>query len=135
MRGSLTGDFDQLRKLIERASAPRKLMDQATEAGETGVHEQYQADFAGSRNPWGGQWAPRKDGGGGRPLYQSGALADPAIVSSNGLIKVRPERYWVFHQVGANNMHERAVLPFSASNWDPPIQARIDDVVIGYFQP
>ncbi len=131
---SVTGDFREFRELISRLANPKPLINDATRAAGSEVTEQYQGDFSGSHDPWGGAWKPRKDGkGGGRPLYQSGNLANPQIVASNGVIKVRPERYWVFHQVGANNMFTRGILPFSASAWDPPIERALDEVVVSYF--
>lgn len=128
----MTGDFAGLRALVQRLANPRPVIKDATRVAGAEVTEQYQGDFAGSHDPWGNRWSPPREGG-GRPLYQTGQLANPQIVAANGVIKVRPVKYWVFHQVGANNMAPRGILPFSASLWDPPIERALDDVVVSFF--
>jgi hypothetical protein len=125
----LTGDFAQLRRLIaEIESAGTKILPAATRAAAEGAGEQYQADFTGQHDPFGTAWAPSP-----HHMFVSGALANPQITSSSGIVRIRPEKYWAMHQVGAHGMAVRAILPFAASNWDPPIQAKIGDIVIGHF--
>ncbi len=59
--------------------------------------------------------------------------ATSPAVSGASIVRMRPPKYWLYHQIGANNMHQRQVLPFGASNWDPPIQGAIEKVVLDYF--
>jgi hypothetical protein len=127
----LTGDFAALRKMIgDLESCGTRVLAEATKAAKDAALEQYQADFASQRDPWGSGWKTSP-----HSMNLTGALANPRATSSGGVVRLTPERYWVFHQIGAHGMAKRAVLPFSASTWDPPIQAKIGDVVIGHFTP
>lgn len=101
-------------------------MPAATKAAKAELFVQYQADFAGSRDPYGNRWTYR--------LYDTGALANPQITISGASIKIRPVKYWVFHQIGSHGLHPNKVLPFGPSNWDYPTQAKIADVVIAHFK-
>ena len=132
----MTGDFDKLAKLrFKVAHASRGILQEATRVTRDGVAEQYQADFSGSHSPWGETWQGRRDGAGGAPLRgPTGQLqATSPAVSGASIVRMRPPKYWLYHQIGANNMHQRQVLPFGSSHWDPPIQGAIEKVVLDYF--
>ncbi len=125
----LSGDFGKLRKAIAETRSVSKAVDEAERKARDEVENQYVADFAEQRDPWGTAWPATKAG-------KSPVLVDlaSAVVSlSAGKIRIVPEKWWIFHQIGANNMEKRAVLPFSASKWDPPIQAKINDIVVAHF--
>lgn len=130
---SLEGDWAALRDVIQKLdSAGRKILPEATKAARGVVAAQYLSDFSHSVDPWGKRWSATQAGG--RPLYKTGALAGATVRIQGGTtIRINPAKYWVFHQVGANNMARRAVLPFSASRWDPPTMAVIHNVVIRHF--
>lgn len=132
---SLTGEWAALRSLIGRLDAAGSdILPKATKAARAAVQEQYVSDFSRGVDPWGKKW-PSARAGGAMPLVKSGALASAQFrIAGGNAIRVSPARYWVFHQVGANNMARRAVLPFSESRWDPPTMAVIHNVVIGYFR-
>lgn len=130
MAGDLVGDFARLRRLTsELSTIDRGAMAAATNAAKEGATEAYKGDFAAQRDPWGEAWEPTKLGK--TPvLNSSGLLASSQATGSGGVIRIKPVRYWVFHQVGANGMRRRAILPFSPSRWDTPIQAFIERAVI-----
>ena len=124
---SLDGDFAALRRLItELSTISRGTMAEATTAARQGVDQQYASDFSGRRDPWGEPWEPTATG---KPATL-GPLSGARATGANGMVKIRPLRWWVFHQIGANNMKRRAVLPFSPSLWDRPIQALIERGVL-----
>lgn len=131
----LTGDWARLRATItELASVDRQLVPELTEVGKRGAEEQYRGDFVASRDPWGEPWAARRDGSGGQPLVgPTGELAGAQAQGVRGVIRIKPPKYAMYHQLGANNMERRAVLPFSASNWDPPIQSELERAILDHF--
>jgi hypothetical protein len=130
----LSGDDAKLARLVDRLRRAPGLVRQATDAVRDGVAQEYRQDFTAARSPWGETWPARKDGSGGSPLQgPTGALAGAAPTASGGAVRLRPPRYWALHQIGANNMHQRAVLPFGPSNWDSPILSRVDGVVAEHF--
>lgn len=129
----LTGDFAELKALIGKlAEVDNRVVPEATKAAGAELTAQYQADFSGGRDPWGGVWKAPKTGG--RPNFRTGRLANPQIIIKTAAVQIKPEPYWVFPQIGANNAPKNAVLPFSASRWDAPVQERIENVVIGHFR-
>lgn len=105
-------------------------MPEALEAGGNEAFNQYQEQWRGQRDPWGETW-PGTQRGNSPILFDEGRLASPDVVFTANMVKIKPERYWVFHQIGANHMPRRAVLPFSKSLWDKPIEDRIREVVDG----
>ncbi len=125
---ALTGDFKGLDDLMRKVDGADKLLGKVTRAAKAEAGDQYRGDFAGKHDPWGESWASSPHG-----MVETGALAGAQVTSSPGVLRIRPPRYWVFHQVGANNMAKRAVLPFSESKWDPPIEAKIDAEVLEHF--
>lgn len=126
----LTGDFAKLKKLIgELESAGRKVIPDAAKAASEEAFEQYQAGFAGQRSPWGEAWkqAPHN-------MYVSGALANPKPTAYGGVARLRPTvRYWFYHQVGANNMAKRPVIPGIPSDWDLPIELQVEKRLVWHF--
>lgn len=126
----LKGDWDRLGRAIsqlKREVGPR-VMFEATAEAKTGVFDQYQSDFSGHRDPWGNAWKPSR-----HSMVRTSALANPTITTTTGKIRVKPERYWVFHQAGTAKMPARPVFPYGASTWDRPIQSRIESVVSRYI--
>ncbi len=122
----LTGDFKKLSAMIARFDGAASTLPKATKVAEKAAETQYAGDFSQQRDPWGSAWTP--------PLQRrSGDLSGTKATSSGGVVRIRPPKYWVFLQVGANGMNQRAVLPFAPSRWDAPIQREIDEVVIGHF--
>lgn len=131
---SLTGDFAALaRTRRELSTFGARVTPLITEAAGDEALNQYAGGLGGARDPWGTGWPARRDGGKATLGGASGPLAEVATSFSRGLIKLRPDPLWALHQVGANNMLQRATLPFSPSKWDAPIQARIEAVVMGAF--
>lgn len=129
----LTGDFAALRKLVADMNELKSgTLRKATDAARDGSEEQYQEDFREQRDPWGSAWAPNQDGS-SPVLYKSGALAGADFTGAAGTVRAKPPKYWVFHQIGANNMKQRAVLPFSDSLWDRPIQDEIEQAIFAHF--
>lgn len=129
---ALTGDDGKLQALISGLeNAGRRVMPAAIEAAEEGVSEQYQGDFKGQHDPWGERWKPTRAGKSPALIGPTRSLSNPIITSRGSTVRVKPVSYWVFHQVGANNMERRATLPFGPSHWDDPIEDRIEDAVIG----
>lgn len=130
----LKGDWDGLRRTIGELGSVRGLQGPITEAAEAGVEGQYTADFADQRDPWGKGWAPTQTGKTPVLVGPTLALANPTVTSSRLTVRVKPVSYWVFHQMGANGMAERSVLPFQdGSLWDRPIQSAIEDTIIEHF--
>lgn len=127
------GDFAELQRLVKTvASTSGRVIPAATRAAGGEVTVQYLSDFSGSHDPWGGRWATPQAGG--KPLFKSGALAGARVAVSRDAVKILPPPYWVFHQVGANNMARRGVLPFGPSDWDPPTFDAIHVVVMSHFR-
>ncbi len=131
---SLEGDWARLRQLISELKGVPGVMKDMTFTAGAGVDEQYKADFAASRDPWGDPWPALKAGGGKPLLGASEALSTTFPSTGRLVVRMKPPKYWVYHQVGANNMHQRAVLPFSASKWDAPIQAKLAERVMSHFK-
>lgn len=131
----LDGDWSKLRRMLGELNeaASGRLMRPITLEAEEGVQDEYLDDFRAQHDPWGVPWDAAEDGE-NPVLIDSGALAGAQVTSVPGLIRIRPPKYWVFHQLGANNMRKRAVLPFAKSDWDEPIQKRITLVVERHFK-
>lgn len=130
----LEGDWVGLREVIGRLSKTRGLGRSLTEVAREGVAEQYTEDFASQRDPWGRGWAPTATGKTPVLIGPSLDLANPQVTGSNWTVKTKPVSYWVFHQMGANNMAERDVLPFQdGSLWDRPIQSQIERAIVEHF--
>lgn len=131
---ALTGDFAKLRRAtLELTTFGHRVTPAITaEAGDEALN-QYAAGLSGRRDPWGTAWPARRDGGPATLGGTGGPLATVETAFARLTVKLRPDRLWALHQAGANNMLERGTLPFSASKWDAPIQARIDRVVTGAF--
>lgn len=128
----LTGNDAELRRLISSlGDAGNRILPRATEAAGAEAENQYQAEFAGTRDPWGAPWSPPRTGG--RPNFRTGALASPRVTTTRDTVRIKLERYWIYPQMGANEAPQNAVLPFSPSNWDRPIQAVVEGVVIATF--
>jgi hypothetical protein len=131
---SVEGDWDKLRRTISSLDrvASKRLMSPLTEVAEQGVQEQYHLDFTAQKDPWGARWEPTKKGT--TPiLYKSGNLAGAEATSTTGTVRIRPPHYWVFHQMGARGAPQRAVLPFGVSDWNPPIQKKLEEVIFDNF--
>lgn len=123
----LSGDFAALRRLVsDVAEVSRGTIAEATAAARDGVDQQYAADFSGRRDPWGDPWEPTATG---KPA-SLGPLVGARASGASGVVRIRPLRWWVYHQIGANGMKRRGVLPFSQSLWDRPIQALIERGVL-----
>jgi hypothetical protein len=131
---SLTGDFAKLRKAaLELSTFGHRVTPELTDAAGTEALSQYAGGLSGRRDPWGAAWPARRDGGQATLGGPSGPLGTVDYNASRLTIRIRPDRLWALHQAGANNMEQRATLPFSASKWDAPIQARIERVVTYAF--
>jgi hypothetical protein len=129
---AFTGDFDGLHTKIEGlAEVSHFGMKRAVAAAQDEAESQYESGFNSQRSPWGEVWPALK--GGGRALQFTGALQGAATTASANAIQIKPPRYWVFHQVGGR-LPKRPVLPFSASNWDDPIQREIEDAILGLIR-
>lgn len=130
----LTGDFDKLSQVVGELKSVPHMMAPITRVAAGRVSSLFAADFTGQHDPWGNRWEPNKSGK--TPvLFESGALANPKVTFSGGVVRVRPERYWIFHQAGAHGMAERAILPFGSSTpWDPPIQSAVNLFVRDHFR-
>ncbi len=126
---ALTGDSAKLHKTTVAIAGLRFVMKDAVQAAKGEAFDQYQAGFARTVDPWGSKWDPNQDGD-APTLYDTGALASPDVLVAGNSVQIKPERYWVFHQAGANGMARRAVLPFSVSNWNRPIEIRIESVIL-----
>lgn len=133
---ALKGDFEKLRRMVGelQAAGQGHLLRPITVAAKGQAEAQYEAEFTAQRDPWGGAWLPPKVGG-GRALMKTGALFQAAFTAFNGAIKAKAPHYWVFHQLGANNMHQRGLFPFDveASTWGPPMARVADRVVTRHF--
>ena len=131
---SLTGDFAKLARTRQELSTfgHRVTPRIAEEAGDAAL-DQYAGGLAAGRDPWGTVWPARRDGGRGTLGGPGGPLGTVETSFTRALLRIRPDRLWALHQVGANNMEQRATLPFGPSKWDAPIEARIDAVVRGAF--
>lgn len=133
----LKGDFEKLRRMVGelQAAGQGHLLRPITVAAKGQAEAQYSAQFAAQRDPWGGSW-PSLKAGGGRALMKTGALFGSVFGAYGGTIKAQAPTYWVFHQLGANNMHQRGLFPFDvqASTWGPPIARVADRVVMKHFQ-
>ena len=128
---AFTGDIHGLHtKIAALEEVAHEGMKKAVAAAKSEATSQYQNDFNAQRSPWGDAWAPLK--GGGRALQFTGELqgAVATASASGNTIKIKPPRYWVYHQIGGR-LPQRQVLPFSASNWDEPIQREIEDAILG----
>lgn len=131
---SLTGDFAKLaRTRRELSTFGARVTPDLTEAAGREALDQYGGGLSGARDPWGAAWPARRDGGKATLGGPSGPLGAVDYNASRGTIRIRPDKLWALHQAGANNMLQRATLPFSPSKWDAPIQARIEAVVMGAF--
>lgn len=128
----MTGDWGELeRAMTGLLAAERSGHRDAVRAMGNGVDEQYAADFAGSRDPFGAPWKPTQKGG--SPLIgPTLALANPDISLTANTVRVKPVSYWVFHQ-GGFGVPERQILPYGPSKWDAPIQAGISRAVERLF--
>lgn len=128
------GDYPKLRKLIADIEAGgREVMGNATDAAKTAVGEEYSDDFSKQRDPWGERWKPTREGKSPVLLGETLALSNPSITRNGPMVRLKAAPHWVFHQIGANNMERRAVLPFGPSDWDEPIQDKIEDAVTESF--
>ncbi len=126
---ALTGDWAKLSEAISQCrSAGMKIMPAATEALKRSAQAQYRADFSAQKDPWGSPWAPSPNG-----LDRTGALKSAQATSGRGTVRIKPVRYWVFLQIGANGMKPRGILPFSPSKWDPPMRQSVGLVVGAHF--
>lgn len=131
---ALTGDFARLRQLVDSVQeVSRGTLRRATRAAEPVVEAEYRSSFAEQVGPWGEPWRPTAAGK-YPALRVTGALEGALVQATTGRVRIRPPRYWVFHQVGANNMARRAVLPFAPSRWDAPIIRAIEDAVLEPLQ-
>lgn len=133
---ALTGDFSKLSAVIGELDSVPRLKRPITEAAKLEVWEQWGDQFGEQRDPFGKGWAPTQSGW-SPVLDATGALASAVLTAQPNVmkIKLKPEKYWVFHQAGAHGMAERMVLPFQdGSLWDAPIQTRIGEIVMEHFQ-
>jgi hypothetical protein len=129
---ALVGDFDQLRRLVADARAvSRGVPTRAHRAAAAEVSQRYVSGYTQQQDPWGVPWRTTRAGK-SPVLRTTGAMMGALISVTSSSVKVRPPRYWVYHQIGANNMERRAVLPFEAgSNWDRPILDAVERAVLG----
>ncbi len=125
----LTGDFAALAQMIaDLEETGARALPVATDAAKEEAQDQYEGNFKGQRDPWGNAWAPTATGK--TPvLFQTGALSNALVSASTGTVRIKPPKYWAYHQIGANGMAQRGLLPFSASNWDPPLVAAIEAAI------
>lgn len=130
----LTGDFAKLRKAaLELSTFGARVSPELVDVAADEALDQYAGGLAGTRDPWGNAWPERKDGGKATLGGPGGILGPVDLFKGRLIVKMRPDKLWAIHQAGANNMHRRALLPFSPSEWDAPIQDRIERVVMGAF--
>lgn len=130
----LDGDWAKLRRAIaEVAAVDRGFMAKATAAAEAGSEREYHGDFDAQRDPWGKSWPATATGKKPVLIGKTFELFNAQVSATTGTVRIKPPRYWVFHQVGANGMAERNVLPFSESRWDKPIQDDIEKLLMGGF--
>lgn len=131
---ALTGDFPTLRKLVAELDGVRGLQRPITEAAEAGVQEQYTEDFAEQRDPYGKPWSATALGKAPVLIGETLELANPTVTGANLTVRVKPAPHWVYHQMGANHMAPRMVLPFTdGSLWETPISHDIQEVVLEHF--
>lgn len=130
---ALEGDWKKLTAMIGELQSVRGLMGPVTRVAHGRVSSLWDSGFTSQKDPWGNSWDPTAEGK-SPVLVATGDLANAAITSSRGVVRVKPPRYWIFHQTGANNMKERAVLPFGHSNWSAPIERAIRDIVYWHFK-
>lgn len=131
---SMPGDWAELeREMSKLVAAEKRAVGDATRAMRDGVEVEYSAEFAAGRDPFGAPWKPTKKGG--SPLIgPTLALANPQVSHSGDTVRVKPVRYWVFHQAGwGASQSERQILPYGPSKWDAPIQAGISRAVERLF--
>jgi hypothetical protein len=131
---SLTGDFPKLRRAaLELSTFGRRVTPDLVDVAGDEALNQYASGLGAARDPWGSAWQARRDGGRATLGGSSGPLATVDLFKGRLIVKLRPDRLWALHQAGANNMEQRATLPFSPSKWDAPIQDRIERVVTDAF--
>jgi len=123
------------------ASAEKRGVGDATRAAREGVEAEYTGEFAAGRDPFGAPWKPTQRGNTpliGPTLQLANAEISHDSVSAGGVVRVKPVRYWVFHQAGSDwgtgaGVPTRQILPYGPSKWDAPIQAGISRAVERLF--
>lgn len=130
---SMPGDWGELeREMNKLVAAEKRVVSDATRAMRDGVATEYTGEFAAGRDPFGAPWKPTQKGG--SPLIgPTLALSNPQISVSGDTVRLKPVRYWVFHQAGWGKAPERQILPYGPSKWDAPIQAGISRAVERLF--
>lgn len=126
---ALEGDFGALDRTIDAIGGLRSIMPKVTAAAKAETAAQYKLQWTRQSDPWGTKWDPTQDGD-APALRDSGAMQGASVLAAGNQIRIDPPPYWRFHQGGANGMATRKVLPFGPSNWDGPIEKKIDAVVM-----
>ena len=132
---SLDGDWAKLKRAIaEVAAVDRGFMSKATVVAEVGSEREYHQDFDAQRDPWGKPWDATATGKKPVLIGKTFELYNAQVSATTGTVRIKPPRYWVFHQGGANGMVSRSVLPFSESRWDKPIQNDLEKLLMSGFR-
>lgn len=132
---SLDGDWAKLKRAIaEVAAVDRTFMSKATAVAEVGSEREYHQDFDAQRDPWGKPWDATATGKKPVLIGKTFELYNAQVSATTGTVRIKPPRYWVFHQGGANGMASRSVLPFTESRWDKPIQTDLEKLLLSGFR-
>ncbi len=132
---SLDGDWAKLKRAIaEVAAVDRGFMSKATVVAEVGSEREYHQDFDAQRDPWGKSWDATATGKKPVLIGKTFELYNAQVSAEVGMVRIKPVRYWIFHQDGANGMVARRVLPFTESRWDKPIQNDLEKLLMSGFR-
>lgn len=124
------GDWDKLSKLLDVLATPEVAVRAAQKAAKAEVLDLYQKGFQAQVGPFGRPWGETPN-----RLIKSTALANPRIWATGNVVKLKPVRYWIFHQGGTKHMAEHELLPYGdGSSWDGPIAAIIKKAVERHFE-
>lgn len=143
----VSGDFGALSRLVDRLGATEDEVERIVDDLRGDVTDLYQESFAAQRSPMGDAWERTQSGG--PALFQTGALANPAVSVVGNKVKAKVTPYYgVFHQGGWKTGGERAktksrktarvggrqagparpILPPNgeAGTWESPLETSID---------
>jgi phage gpG-like protein len=137
----ITGDYGKLERFeLQLRTAPRQLAAVSRNMAEEGL-TLVALGFRAARDPYGGAWASRKSGSGGRALLvRTGALRNSfhvisatkaAFVIGTGIAYAR------FHQNGTTHMVARRMLPRKGAlpgRWAAAFREVYDEIMTAHFR-